>query len=164
MLLTHLLYNLCIPRADHLVNRVHQIFLLVGQFHHRVHPFCLVVACEFMFNGPFSGFGKLLFVQLFKVRFSIELLHAKWTLTHIIALTVHSDTGLAEVVSTCNRDRFSEHIQTDRTLELLFRQQTSGRRHTETDQNVDLGSSERKQNGMVVFKYGNIMNMHKSGF
>ena len=47
---------------------------------------------------------------------------AEWALAHIIAVPVLCDAGSAEVVSTRNGDRISEHIQTDRTPELHFRQ------------------------------------------
>ena len=52
-----------------------------------------------------------------------------WTLAQVSCIPVSTDTDLAEVVSTWSGDRLSEHIQTDRALELLFRQETARGRH-----------------------------------
>ena len=47
------------------------------------------------------------------------------------------DAGVAVVVSTWSGDWISEHIQTDRTQELLFRQDNAGRGHVYTQKNKD---------------------------
>ena len=59
----------------------------------------------------------------------IEDCLTQWTLTHITGVPVMSDAGFAVVVSTWSADWISEHIQTDRTQELLFRQDNAGRGH-----------------------------------
>lgn len=58
-----------------------------------------------------------------------ELFVAQWTQTLVFALPVPGDTGLAEVVSTWNRNRLDEEIHADGARELIFRQQTIGRGH-----------------------------------
>lgn len=59
----------------------------------------------------------------------VEFLIAQWALTLLFAFPVPGDTGLAEVVSTWNRNRLGENIQTDGTLELILRQERAGCGH-----------------------------------
>ena len=73
-----------------------------------------------------------------KLRSPIELLLAHGTVTQVTVVPVLGDTGLAEVVSTWSRDRISEHIQTDRTQELIFIQETAAGSHFYTGERSKL--------------------------
>lgn len=77
----------------------------------------------------------------------VELLVAQWTLTVLFVLPVPADTGLAEVVSTWNRNGLRENIQTDGAQELIFRQEAASCGHI-------LSRGEEKSS----FKGNNIIN------
>ena len=55
-----------------------------------------------------------------------EFLFTEWTVTLLTVTPACFNTFHAEVVSTWSGDWISEHIQTDRTQELIFRQETTG--------------------------------------
>lgn len=82
----------------------------------------LIMFLEILHNLPESGVDT-------KFEPFVELLFAQRTLTLLFAFPVPGDTGLAKVVSTWNRNRLGENLQTDGAQELILRQETAGCGH-----------------------------------